>query len=83
MGRGSNLGRLPSLLSVVGLASLAPMGLAAHANQAGVPALYATRAEAEEAARKHFNCTGAHAMGQQWMPCARHGPSSGSAPNHH
>jgi hypothetical protein len=83
MGRSSNLGRLPSLLGVVGLASLAPMGLAAHANKSGVPALYATRAEAEEAARKHFNCSGAHAMGQQWMPCAKHGPSSGSAPNHH
>lgn len=83
MGRGSNLRGVPSLLGLVGLASLAPMGLAAHAIQAAVPALYATRAEAEEAARKHFNCSGAHAMGQQWMPCARHGPSSGTPPNHH
>jgi hypothetical protein len=34
--------------------------------------MYATKAEAEKAARK-FNCTGAHQMGNQWMPCAQHG----------
>jgi hypothetical protein len=38
-----------------------------------VPALYATKAEAEAAAKRHFHCTGAHPMGQQWMPCAKHG----------
>jgi hypothetical protein len=45
--------------------------------------MYATKAEAEEAAKKHFNCTGAHAMGNQWMPCATHGqPNSNSQHNH-
>ncbi|MEB3256732.1 MAG: DUF3721 domain-containing protein [Cyanobacteriota bacterium] len=37
-----------------------------------VPATYATRAEAEKAA-KLFHCTGAHQMGDRWMPCDRHG----------
>jgi|LauGreDrversion4_2_1035121.scaffolds.fasta_scaffold12677_2 hypothetical protein len=37
-----------------------------------VPALYATRAEAEQAAKQHFHCTGAHRMGNQWMPCNSH-----------
>jgi len=34
--------------------------------------MYATKAEAEKAAPK-FNCTGAHQMGDQWAPCAKHG----------
>jgi len=34
--------------------------------------MYATKAEAEKAASK-FNCTGAHPMGDKWMPCAKHG----------
>ena len=33
--------------------------------------MYATKAEAEKAASK-FNCTGAHQMGDKWMPCAKH-----------
>lgn len=52
---------------------------AAHAKTGGVPALYATKAEAEAAAKKHFNCTGAHPMGNQWMPCTKHGQTNGSA----
>ncbi|MEB3318078.1 MAG: hypothetical protein VKO39_08060 [Cyanobacteriota bacterium] len=49
--------------------------------KAPVPALYPTRAEAEQAAKKHFHCTGAHPMGNQWMPCAQHGPAhNGSHP---
>ena len=43
------------------------------AKPAAVPALYATQAEAEQAARKHFHCEGAHRMGNQWMPCSQHG----------
>jgi hypothetical protein len=38
-----------------------------------MPALYATKAEAEAAAKQHFHCSGAHQMGKQWMPCAKHG----------
>jgi len=35
------------------------------------PALFDTRREALKAA-KSFNCTGAHKMGDKWMPCATH-----------
>ena len=37
----------------------------------GVKAMYPTRAEAEAAAPL-FGCQGAHAMGEQWMPCSAH-----------
>ncbi len=54
-------------------------GLAAPAaGSGGVPAMYATQAEAEKAAKLHFNCTGAHRMGIHWMPCAQHGGAHGS-----
>ncbi|MEY3766937.1 MAG: hypothetical protein RLZZ11_4 [Cyanobacteriota bacterium] len=45
--------------------------------------MYATKAEAEAAAKQHFNCTGAHQMGNQWMPCTSHGQSSGNAQHNH
>jgi hypothetical protein len=58
-------------------------GLAAPvAGSGGVPAMYATQAEAEKAAKLHFNCTGAHKMGTQWMPCAQHGGAQGSSHSH-
>jgi len=44
--------------------------------------MYATHAEAEKAAKLHFNCTGAHKMGTQWMPCALHGNGQGSGHSH-
>ncbi|MEB3331958.1 MAG: hypothetical protein VKI83_05650 [Synechococcaceae cyanobacterium] len=44
-------------------------------------ALFRTRAEAEAAASQ-FHCSGAHRMGQLWMPCAGHGQASGSHQNH-
>lgn len=67
---GSNL-----LLSAATLAAPA-------AGTGGMPALYPTQAEAEKAARLHFNCTGAHRMGNQWMPCAKHGDHQGSGSSH-
>jgi Protein of unknown function len=63
------------LLSAAGLAAPA-------AGSGGVPAMYATQAEAEKAAKLHFNCTGAHKMGTQWMPCALHGNGQGSGHSH-
>ena len=58
-------------------------GLAAPAaGSGGVPAMYATQAEAEKAAKQHFNCTGAKKMGEQWMPCAQHGGAQGSSHSH-
>jgi hypothetical protein len=41
-------------------------------NGNAIPATYATKAEAERAA-KQFHCTGAHQMGERWMPCNTHG----------
>lgn len=49
---------------------------AQHTSGGPQKALFDTQAEAEAAAR-HFNCTGAHRMGNQWMPCASHGEASG------
>ena len=61
---------------IVGAALLLPAG-ESRAEQGGkpaaVPALYPTQAEAERAAKQHFHCTGAHRMGDQWMPCSQHG----------
>ncbi|MEA5443429.1 hypothetical protein VB739_12760 [Cyanobium gracile UHCC 0281] len=50
--------------------------LAQHPGHGPQKAVFATKAEAEAAA-KHFNCTGAHKMGHQWMPCASHGEATG------
>ena len=65
------------LLAVAIVAAQAAAGAAPPANPStgdtGVPALYATRAEAEKAAKLHFRCTGAHKMGNHWMPCTQHG----------
>jgi hypothetical protein len=62
---------------------LSAAGLAASATgPGGVPALYSTRAEAEKAAKLHFHCTGAHKMGNQWMPCGKHGEVHGSGTSH-
>ncbi len=74
---------IQGLLGAMGLAVLPLLGGGVQANTTAVPAVYATKAEAETAARKHFNCTGAHPMGHQWMPCAKHGQASGSAHSHH
>ncbi|MEB3323991.1 MAG: DUF3721 domain-containing protein [Cyanobacteriota bacterium] len=52
------------------------------AGSSGVPALYPTQAEAEKAAKQHFHCTGAHKMGNQWMPCAKHGDARSSGTSH-
>ena len=43
---------------------------AKHTKSGEISTLYATKTEAEKAASK-FNCTGAHQMGDQWMPCAK------------
>lgn len=73
--------RLPRLFGLIAIASGIQLLGVAQANTGGVPAMYATKAEAEAAAKKHFNCTGAHQMGNQWMPCATYGQSNGQ-PQH-
>ena len=59
--------------SSIGLAITAflVIGCATESKQSGTTALFKTKAEAEAAA-KNFNCTGAHKMGEQWMPCKSH-----------
>ena len=47
------------------------MGCTSNSYTSGTPALFETKVEAEKAA-KNFNCTGAHKMGNKWMPCESH-----------
>ena len=47
------------------------IGCSSNTNQEATPALFDTKEEAEKAA-KSFNCTGAHQMGDKWMPCKSH-----------
>jgi hypothetical protein len=47
------------------------------AGQGGTKAMFATKAEAETAA-KQFHCQGAHKMGDMWMPCVNHGAATGT-----
>jgi len=70
-------------ISGISLSVCSTLGPVAQANTNGVPAMYATKAEAEAAAKQHFKCTGAHRMGDQWMPCATHGQASDNAHPHH
>ena len=51
--------------------SFALMGCADKGQKNQTPALFETKIEAEKAA-KDFNCTGAHKMGDKWMPCKSH-----------
>ena len=53
------------------------IGCSNSASQNGTPALFDTRVEAEKAA-KEFNCTGAHKMGDKWMPCKNHKDHQGN-----
>ena len=75
--------RLPQLFSLIAITTGIQLIGAAQANTGGMPAMYATKAQAEAAAKKHFNCTGAHPMGDQWMPCATHGQSNGNTQHNH
>ena len=61
----------------------APAAIAAPdpSGQAGTKAIFATKAEAEAAA-KQFHCQGAHKMGDLWMPCASHGAATGAHSGH-
>ena len=47
------------------------LGCTSKVEETKTPALFETRNEAEKAA-KSFNCTGAHKMGDKWMPCKSH-----------
>lgn len=62
----------PVLLAAAFLLGMPVASWAQQAPSHPQPPLYRTRAEAEKAASR-FHCTGAHPMGDQWMPCASHG----------
>ncbi len=47
------------------------MGCSGNSQTNRTPALFETKEEAKKAA-KDFNCTGAHKMGDKWMPCQSH-----------
>ena len=47
------------------------MGCTVNSKLSQTPALFETKADAAKAA-KNFNCTGAHRMGNKWMPCKSH-----------
>tara|TARA_B100000214_G_scaffold345763_1_gene295891 strand:+ start:315 stop:470 length:156 start_codon:yes stop_codon:yes gene_type:complete len=47
------------------------MGCSNNSLSGRSPALFEKKTDAEKAAKK-FNCTGAHMMGDKWMPCKNH-----------
>ena len=51
--------------------SFSIMGCSTNSESSSTRALFDTREEAAKAA-KNFNCTGAHKMGNKWMPCKSH-----------
>ena len=64
--------KINSILSSTILSiSFSLMGCSDNSQPNGTPALFDTKIEAEKAA-KDFNCTGAHRMGERWMPCKSH-----------
>ena len=56
------------------------IGCSDNSQTKGTPALFETKAEAEKAA-KNFNCTGAHRMGDKWMPCKSHAANENGEKN--
>jgi hypothetical protein len=75
-----SLAPLTAAAGVLAALSGAP-ALAQQTGQGPQKAVFATKAEAEAAA-KHFNCKGAHQMGSLWMPCASHGETKGGPSSH-
>ena len=59
-------------LVVLSASALPAFACHEHGAQSATPPLYATQADAEKAA-PDFHCTGAHQMGDKWMPCSAHG----------
>ena len=61
----------PILSTLVLSLSFYLIGCSDNSQKSGIQSLFSTKAEAEKAA-KDLNCTGAHKMGEQWMPCKSH-----------
>ena len=68
----------PLRKSLLLLTMILPLLMGCSSDEKGTKALFNTRAEAEKAA-KEFNCSGAHKMGEKWMPCKNHSDHM----NHH
>ena len=79
---------LKTIFSVLAISlSFSVMGCSNNSESSSTRALFDTREEAAKAA-KNFNCTGAHKMGNKWMPCKSHdaheeGEKHGSHHHHH
>ena len=61
----------PIVSTIIIFASFSLIGCSSNSQTSGSPALFDTKLDAEKAA-KNFNCTGAHKMGEKWMPCKSH-----------
>tara|TARA_B100000902_G_scaffold344441_1_gene349832 strand:- start:175 stop:432 length:258 start_codon:yes stop_codon:yes gene_type:complete len=61
----------PILFPIILSVSFSLIGCSDNSQTKGTPSLFETEIEAEKAA-KNFNCTGAHRMGDKWMPCKSH-----------
>ena len=72
----------PIFTAIIISMSFSLMGCSGNSQTNGTPALFKTKAEAEKAA-KNFNCTGAHKMGDKWMPCKSHTDHESHDGHHH
>ena len=72
----------PIFTAIIISMSFSLMGCSGNSQTNGTPALFETKAEAEKAA-KNFNCTGAHKMGDKWMPCKSHKDHESHDGHHH
>ena len=61
----------PIVYTIIISLSFSVIGCSSNSQKNSFPALFDTKLEAEKAA-KNFNCTGAHKMGEKWMPCKNH-----------
>ena len=57
--------------ALISVLSFSLMGCTNIAESSRTKVLFRTKVEAEKAS-KDFNCTGAHQMGDKWMPCMSH-----------
>ena len=57
--------------ALISVLSFSLMGCTNIAESSRTKVLFRTKVEAEKAS-KDFNCTGAHQMGDKWMPCKKH-----------
>ena len=74
------MNKLKSIFSTIILSiSFSLIGCSDNSQTKGIPSFFNTKIEAEKAA-KNFKCTGAHRMGDKWMPCNSH-PTNEEADN--